>query len=168
MTLIVAPTHIDVMLSVAIHGPEGIGSRWSPPRIDELLASYDHEGLINAKTADLAGRVLLEQCISSVSHFHRRPAGELPGPRPNPVPAQYEWTDFGRFLNPIEACRAIGGYEFHAGRDPGWLVSGAHWFCHRFLLAIVSAMQGYQQAPDHWTTQLVLRRARERAGDDRR
>jgi hypothetical protein len=158
---VVDPTHIDVLLSVAINGPSEKTHGWVPPLVDELLADIDREGPIGPKTADLAGRALLKACVESVSSYHLLPPGQLPGPQPNPVPEQYEWTDFDSILDPIETCRAISLYEHHSRRSPAWLWSGAHWFCHHLRVAVNAQMPGYQEAPAHWETALTLHRARQ-------
>jgi hypothetical protein len=160
---VVDPAHIDVLLSVAIGGPRGRavlypGDGWRPPYVNELLD--DRSGPLTAEDADHAGRVLLAECIESVScRYPDDSPDELPGPRPMPRPEQYEWTDFGSLLTPIEACCAIDGYEYQSCEHPGWQASGAFWFCHRFRRALVGAMPGYRDAEWHWTTEAVLERA---------
>ena len=68
---VVDPAHIDVLLSVAINGPRGRvaghpGDGWHPPYVNELLD--DRSGPLTAEDADRAGRVLLAECIESVSY----------------------------------------------------------------------------------------------------
>jgi hypothetical protein len=161
---VVDPAHIDVLLSVAINGPRGRGVRhpgdgWRPPYVNELLD--DRSGPLTAEDADEAGRALLAECIESVSHRYPDDSlDELPGPRPMPRADQYEWTDFGGLLTPIETCLAIDGYEYQSCEHPGWPTSGAFWFCHRLRCALVGAMPGYRDAEWHWTAEMVLDRTR--------
>ncbi|HTR74559.1 MAG TPA: hypothetical protein VMH33_04790 [Solirubrobacterales bacterium] len=160
---VVDPAHIDVLLSVAIHGPRDRavrhpGDGWHPPYVNELLD--DRSGPLTAEDADEAGRALLAECIESVSYRYPDDSlDELPGPRPMPRPRQYEWTDFGSFLTAIEACLAIDGYGYQSCEHPGWNTSGPFWFCHRFRCALVGAMPGYHEARWHWTAEAALARA---------
>lgn len=156
---VVDPAHIDVLLSVAIHGPAGVPrGRWTAPYTYELFGSQGPTGPLHRADADLAGRLLLAECIASVSHRYPGDA-PLPGPMPTPDPEQYEWTDFGRLLAPVEACCAIDGYEYQSCEHPGWQGSGAFYFCHRFRCALIGVMPGYDGAEWHWTAEAALARA---------
>lgn len=159
---VVDATHIDVMLSIAINGPkESVGAHWTAPYVCELLDGDEHSGPVSAATADLAGRALLAECIASVSYRYPDDSpGQLPGPIPNPVADQYEWTDFGRFLTPVEALCAIDGYEYQSCEHPGWSDSGSHHFCERFRHALIRCLPGYEAAEWEWTPEKVLTRAR--------
>jgi hypothetical protein len=149
------------MLSVAINGPTGMPSaRWTAPYVHELLDGDEHTGPITRDTADLAGRALLAECISSVSHRYDDPPGELPGLIPNPEVEQYEWTDFGKLLTIVEALKAIDGYEYQSCEHPGWWDSGASHFCHRFRKALGHCLPGYEAAEWTWTAEQTLARAR--------
>ena len=158
---VVDPAHIDVMLSVAIAGPKESAGHWTPPYVYELLEGDEHTGPVTAATADLAGQALLAECIASVSYLYPddRP-GQLPGPAPNPVVDQYEWTDFGRLMTAVEALCAIDGYEYQSCEHPGWWDSGAHHFCHRFRKALIRCLPGYESANRDWTAEDALARAR--------
>jgi hypothetical protein len=159
---IVDPAHIDVMLSVAINGPkESAPARWTPPYVYELLEGDEHTGPVTTATADRAGQALMAECIASVSYLYPgdRP-GQLPGPRPNPIVEQYEWTNFGRLMTPVEALCAIDGYEYQSCEHPGWWDSGAHHFCCRFRKALIRCLPGYEGANRHWTAEDALARAR--------
>jgi hypothetical protein len=157
---VVDPAHIDVMLSVAIHGPGEVRpGRWSAPYVLELLPGAEDPGPITAKVADLAGRALLRECIASVSFHDKAASGDLPVPMP-PVDAEhYEWTDFGRLLTIAEALCAIDGYEYQSCEHPGWWASGSSHFCHRFRKALVRCLPGYEEAAWEWTAEMALARA---------
>lgn len=156
---VVDPAHIDVMLSVAVNGPAEVRpGPWTAPYTYELLEEDGHTGPVCRESADLAGRALLAECIASVSHRYPD-AEELPGPVPTPDPGQYEWTDLGRLLSPIEACCAIDGYEYQSCEHPSWRSSGAFYFCQRFRRCLIGAMPGYALAEWHWTVEKALARA---------
>jgi hypothetical protein len=161
---VVDPAHIDVMLSVAVNGPrEVFGLRWTAPYTYELLNDGIHTGPVDRASADLAGRALLAECIASVSHRYPD-TDDLPGPIPTPDPGQYEWTDFGRLLTPVQALCAIDGYEYQSCEHPGWWESGANHFCHRFRKALTHCLPGYEAAEWHWTAEAALARAPRRGG----
>lgn len=163
---IVAPTHIDAILSTAINGPKGVRRNphigWHVPYVDELLEHYS--GPLSAETADLAGRALLHECVSSVSYRYCEPLGNLPGPAPNPDPEQYEWTDLGQILTAIECCKAIDCYEYQSCEHAGWRDCGARAFCERARGAMIGCLDGYEQAEWEWSAELVLARAPQRIG----
>jgi hypothetical protein len=157
---VVDPAHIDVMLSVAINGPkETRPGRWTAPYVYELLDGDEHTGSVTRETADLAGRALLAECIASVSYRYDDAPGELPGPIPNPEVEQYEWTDFGKLLTPVEALCAIDGFEYQSCEHPDWWDSGAHHFCQRFRKGLIHCLPGYEAAEWHWTAEMALSRA---------
>ncbi len=157
---IVDPAHVDVILSVAVHGPlKPAYGDWTPPYVNQLLEADGQSGPLSLETIDLAGQRLLQRCVTSVSSLTGEPLGNLPGPMPNPVPGQYEWTDFGRALTPVEACTALDCYEYQSSEDAAWWPSGANVFCHRLRRALVRQIRGYREAPPHWTTDLAFARA---------
>jgi hypothetical protein len=158
---IVDPAQIDVILSVALHGPlePGYAWDWTPPYINELLEAEGRSGPLSRETIDLAGQKLLLRCVTSVSSQTGEPLGNLPGPMPNPVPGQYEWTDFGHILSPVETCAALDCYEYQSSEDAAWWPSGANVFCQRLRRSLVRQIRGYREAPALWTTDLALARA---------
>lgn len=158
---VVDPAHIDVMLSVAINGPkESLRARWTAPYVYELLEGDQHTGPVARDTAALAGRALLAECIASVSYLYPDdPPGGLPGPIPNPVVDQYEWTDFGRLLTPVETLKTIGSYEYQSCEHPDWWCSGSHHFCQRFRSALIECLPGFEEAESIWTAESALARA---------
>lgn len=155
---IVHPTHIDVLLSVAVNGPKGSTSTWHGPYVNELLVTEGLTGPVRKEVADQAGRELLRECIKSVSFLADSRARRLPGPVPNPLPGLYEWTNFGQILSPVESCRAIACYQAQASRHPGWAESGARWFCERLLGLVVAEIDGYSGAEWEWTPEKVFAR----------
>jgi len=151
---VVDPTHIDVILSTAINGPrdreDPIRLGWHGPYIDELSEGAAG-GPITGETADLAGRALLRECITSVAH--RYPGDgpdELPGLVPGFRAEHYVWTDLGARLSAIECCKAIDCYEYQSCEHPGWSGSGAAAFCDRLRRNLVASMSGYREAPWRW------------------
>lgn len=114
-------------------------ARWTAPYVYELLKGDEHAGPVTRDAADLAGRALLAECISSVSHLYDDPPGKLPGHIPNPEVDQYDWTDFGKLLTVVKALCAIDGYESQSCEHPAWWESGANSFCHRFRKAPIAA-----------------------------
>jgi hypothetical protein len=161
---VVSPAHIDAILSVAINGPAiGLYSHhreWRPPIVWNLLRARE---ALNHSTADRAGAELLRECIVSVAHSHPTlPTSELPGPAPTPVPSQYEWTNLGKCLTPIECCKAIDCFEDQSREHPDWYRSAARSFCDRLRQQLISWMDGYEEAPWEWSVDQVVERANER------
>lgn len=160
---VVDAAHIDALLSVAVNGPieRRLGSHlgWQPPYVHELLGVLEPLG---AGNADAAGQELMEECIASVTYRYPDLADELPGPMPTPVPEQYEWTDLGRVMSAIEACKALACFEYQSRQHPAWYRSGARAFCSELRGAVVTCLAGYDTAPWEWDVELALTRARVR------
>ncbi len=157
---VVDAAHIDALLSAAINGPtDRSGSRhgWHPPYVHELLDASEPLGADNASAA---GRALMEECIASVSYRYPDSIGELPGPIPTPLPEQYEWTDLGRVMTAVEACKTIACFEYQSSEHPGWAQSGVRAFCSELRAAMVTRIDGYDAAPWVWDVELALDRAR--------
>jgi hypothetical protein len=153
------PTHIDLILVTAVHGPTGprSGPPWVPPRVDELLGIESH---LSLRLTDEAGRKLLRANIELVREHQRERAGPLPGHLPTPNPERYEWSDIGLRLTIPEALKALDAYEFRADSRPGLIPSpldlGAVAFCARLRAALIQRLPGYMEAPGQWTTDLAL------------
>lgn len=158
---VVSAAHIDALLSAAINGPNDRrpGSRldWQSPYVHELLGVLKPLGPGNA---DAAGAALMKECIASVTYRYPDLTGELPGPMPTPLPVQYEWTDMGRVMSAIEACKAIACFEYQSSEHLGWASSGARAFCLELRAAMVSCMEGYDAAPWEWSVEQALAHAR--------
>lgn len=154
---IVSPVHIDVLLSVALHGPSerdsDHGSSWTAPHVDELLM-YRSGPLTRRECAD-AGRELLRACEEAIAH--RSAAAKMTGvPSPSILlSTQYEFTDLGRCATAVEAGKAILCFEYQASELPNWRSSGVREFCGRFKTALIRVMPGASDAPWEWTPQIL-------------
>lgn len=153
---VVSATHVDLLLSVALHGPSDSAKSphdWSPPYLDEAGCR------LAALTCSPLGAALLAECIASVSHrYPDCAADELPGPWPMPIPTQYEFTDFGSCATIAETCSAIDCYAYQSCEHPEWEGSAAHAFCNRLRAALTGSLPGYEQAPWEWTPETLAGR----------
>jgi hypothetical protein len=152
---VVSATHVDVLLSVALHGPRD-GSRlasWSPPYLEEAQAP------LSETTCSLLGTALLAENVASVAHrYPDCKPDELPGPLPMPIPDQYEHTDFGPCLTIAEACKAIACYAYQSCEHPAWAESAAARFCERLREALAARLPGYAEAAWEWTPEILAER----------
>lgn len=153
---IVSATHVDVLLSVALHGSSdsaGSSREWSPPHLEEPGRP------LSAVTCSVLGAALLAECIAAVSRGNPGcPMRELPGPWPMPIPEQYEFTDFGPCANVAEACKAIDCFEYQSCDHPEWAQSLARRFCDRLRRALIAALAGHEEAPWEWTPETLAAR----------
>jgi hypothetical protein len=153
---IVSATHVDVLLSVALHGPHDAAvprANWSPPYLDQAGIR------LSAATCSPLGAALLAENIASVAHRYPDCARhELPGPWPTPIPDQYEFTDFGACMNIAEACSAIDCFEYQSCEHPEWEASCARTFCQQFRGALTTCLPGRGQAPWEWTPEVLAGR----------
>jgi hypothetical protein len=161
-SFVVEPTHIDAVLSIALHGPADLNPRrypgWDPPEVGELLGRGPER--LDGENASPVGAALLAACIASVAyHQVPHPAEELPGPSPTPDPGLYEFTDFGRILSAAEACKAIACLECQSCEHPSWPDSPTRNFCGDLLWRVISALPGYQAAPWELSADLLLARS---------
>jgi hypothetical protein len=158
---LVDPGHIDVMLSIAIHGPDHVcPSRYTAPYVLEIATDNRQIGPVTAETANLVGRALARENVKSVSHHYAEDFARLLSVVPDPDPEGYEWTDLGSFLTVADALCAIDGYEYQSCEHPGWWDSPASHFCHRYRKALIRCIGGYAEAEWLWTTEMALARAR--------
>ena len=158
---VVDPTHIDALLSVAVNGPAGTHAPhgWPGCWVGDLI---EGEKRISPENASECGALLLGECIESVAY--RYPDDDrdlLPGPIPNPIPEQYEWTDLGRVLDAYETLTAISGYEYQSCEHPGWNSSPARLFCDCLRSVVVTTLRGYREASGwHVNVEDAIDRAR--------
>jgi hypothetical protein len=158
---VVSPTHIDVLLSVALHGASdravagNLG--WTPPYVNELLSAQT--GPLTPELCSAAGTALLAKCIASVSYRYPNCAPtELPGPIPMPAAQQYEFTDFGACATIAETCKAIDCLEYQSCEHPAWAGSGAERFCARLREDLTAALPGARDAPWEWSPETLAER----------
>jgi hypothetical protein len=152
---VVSATHVDVLLSVALHGPsDGAGPRnWRSPYME------DAEARLSVATCSVLGAGLLAENIASVSHRYPDCAPqELPGPMPMPIPAQYEFTDFGACLSIAEACSAIDCFTYQSCEHPRWPQTAAAAFCQDLRAALTRHLPDYEKAPWEWTPEVLAQR----------
>jgi hypothetical protein len=160
-SFVVDPSHVDAILSVALHGPADFDPLrypgWQPPEVGELLGG-EREPL-SVRNATPLGASLLEQCIASVANQSAEVEFErLPGPAPIPDPDLYEFTDFGRVLSAPECCKAIACLECQSCEHPGWPESAARAFLGDLLWRLIATLPGYQRAPWELSIDLLLAR----------
>lgn len=152
---VVDPSHIDVLLSVAINGPSDRPDDCSW----EGVLIGNGEQLLSKEEVDEAGASLLANCITAVRHLNEgTDVAELPEPRPMPDPNQYEWTDLGSALTAIEGLRALRCYELQCNQHPLWLYCGSSVFCNQLRGWLISVLPGYEAARWHWDAQAVIDR----------
>jgi hypothetical protein len=161
-SFVVEPTHVDAVLSIALHGPGDFNPRrypgWDPSEVGELLGRGPER--LDRENASSVGAALLEACIASVAFQHvGGRADGLPGPSPTPDPDLYEFTDFGRILSAAEACKAIACLECQSCEHPSWRDSPARNFCGDLLWRVISTLPGYQAAPWELSADLLLARS---------
>jgi len=156
---VVSPTHIDVLLSVALHGPRDASSEgplgWSAPYVNDLVD--EETGPLTASLCSAAGAALLAECIASVSYRYSG-SRELPGPIPTPAPEQYEFSDLGSCLSISESCKAIDCFEYQSCEHREWSDSGAHAFCERLRSNLTSVLPGTWDAPWEWSPEVLAER----------
>jgi hypothetical protein len=158
---VLSATHVDVLLSTALHGPrddQGAGP-WSLLYVEEACAP------LSAAICTPLGAGLLAENIASVAHRYPDCAPhELPGPWPMPIPSQYEFTDFGPCLSVAEACKAMGCYSYQSCEHSGWAGSCAERFCEQLGRALTMRLPGYAEAPWEWTPETLAERGLIAAG----
>lgn len=152
-------SHIDVVLSIAIHGPTDHSEtrRWYPPWVAEIVGVASP---LTPELADPAGIALLRENVLSC---RASSIGE-PGAFRHLFAAaaaadQFQWTDLGRSFTAIEGLRAIAFYEQASCIHCRWEGSGPQTICNRLRAALVEQLPGYDEAPAHWTADAALARA---------
>lgn len=152
-------SHIDVLLSIAIHGPadQSATRRWYAPWVAEIVSV---ESVLTPELADPAGVALLRENVLSC----RASAADQPGAFRHLFAAaaaadQFQWTDLGCSFTVIEGLKAIAFYEQASGVHCRWEGSGPQTICNRLRAALVEQLPGYDETPSHWTADAALARA---------
>jgi hypothetical protein len=166
---VVSPTHIDALLSIALHGvtepPRAAWEKWYPQYVETGVGYVQlDEGVVSE-----VGAALLMTCIEGVSHRYpdcdvegsmagHAEGRHLPGPVPTPEPRQYEFTDLGRAFTLPEALRVISGYEYQACEHERWRETYAYRFCADLRYRLCTVLEG----GDTW--EITAEKAAERLG----
>jgi hypothetical protein len=155
------PTHVDAILSVALHGPAGFDSRvfpgWDRPDVGDMVRR-PHEKL-SAENATEVGVRLLAGCVASVLHQqHAVSEGRQAGPSRLPAPEAYEFEDLGPILTTAECCKALACLECQSCEDPDWPDSPSRGFCGALLWRLISTLPGYREAPWELSAHTLLTR----------
>jgi hypothetical protein len=165
-TFVVEPTHIDAILSVALHGPSDFDARrypgWDRPDVGELVGRTGQR--LSVENATEVGVELLSGCVASVIHQRALVTGD--GDQAvvvTPDPHDYEFEDLGPVLTVAESCKALACLECQSGEDPHWPESAARAFCGALLWRVISALPGYESAPWEFSAEVLLDRAGARA-----
>lgn len=180
----VDPIHIDLLVKVALRGPEGRtvspGTAWHSPRwskvTDAELAemvwseaaeqfhgvTFDGTGYMgaDAMTPDQLGLMLITENLASINYRYPDTLGNfevLPGPIGVDW-AAYTYNNPRYRLTAVEALKALDGYEYQACEHPSWRTSEAFRFCQSLRSAVIGCIPGYDTAPWTWSTAEVAAR----------
>lgn len=141
---VVGKPHIDAMIQL------GRRSNKNP----YTLAWY-HNGTryeLQHDTEARVGRMLIDECVKSVSYRYPSATNELPGPVSQYWQGDYTAPSyFGRQPTPLEGLKLISCYEYQSCEHPEWPASEAAAFCVRLRGALIAQLPGYDDAPWEWT-----------------
>lgn len=133
---IVGTDHIDYLIAAAVDASVllgGYGVYWA----DERITRHN---------ADAVGAALLAENIASVAYrYEDQGTGNLPGPIPNPVPAEYVYQPFLQ-VDAAQVLKAIDCYEYQSCEHPGWHDTEARRFCDVLRRRYAATMSGYDDA----------------------
>lgn len=149
---IVSKRHIDAIISAEL-----------TRRVDYPL-SWFHNGqrhTLDRTTADAVGGMLWQENVESVAtRYPNDKPGEWPGPcgltMVEVMAYKWEPTMTGgrfpspRYIQPIEALKALDGYEYQACEHEEWEASEAKAFCDAMRHNLIRRLPGYDDAPWSW------------------
>jgi len=156
---VVSKEHIHAMLRSGLRHLYPFPLKWFAvrdvrdmtfPELDEVRRALNYE------TADQVGRMLIDECVTSVRHRYDATAEDedLPGPI-----SQY-WL--GKYVFPegevmgdggptqVEGLKLIACYEYQSCEHPEWETSEAKQFCDALRKHLVEQLKGYDEAPWEW------------------
>lgn len=146
---IVSKKHIDAILSAELNR-----------RIDYPLAWYykGERKTLDRNTADAVGGMLWQENVESVAtRYPDDKPGEWPGPCGLTMVEvmAYKWEPIRsgntpRYIQPIEALKALDGYEYQACEHDEWETSEAKAFCEAMRGNLIRRLPGYDDAPWSW------------------
>ena len=137
--------HIDILIRVAMRGPEGGQHQWYRP--------YFQCQSINEEMADVIGAELVRANMQSIEARYpdTRQGGGVPGPHDHYWEQSYRYADPGYDMTIVEAFKAIDCYEYQACEFDGWDTSDAKNFCEALRHCLGSKLPGYDEAPWGWS-----------------
>ena len=131
--------HLDLLVTAAC--------QWRVLTSRTAAAFSRAEAHLVVASATEAGRMLQQENLSAIRWHADRGRGRLAD---RLVPDPYTYTEVDR-LDPVEVIKACHSAEAACEASPGWSASTAK----RLLVAIVTAatyrIDGYADAPWHWT-----------------
>lgn len=146
---IVSKKHIDAILSAELNR-----------RVDYPLSWYwsgaRHE--LNKATANTVGGMLWQENVESVAtRYPNDKPGEWPGPcgltMVEVMAYSFEPIRVGNanvYIQPIEALKALDGYEYQACEHDEWKESEAKAFCEAMRKNLIRRLPGYEEAKWSW------------------
>jgi hypothetical protein len=155
---VVDATHVDAILSVAMHGPADLDRRlfpgWDRPGVGELIGSPCVK--LSTENATEVGAALLTGSIASV--VHSRGMSQPSGAASCSDPGSYEFRDLGAVLTIAECLKALACLECRSCGDSRWRDSPVREFCGSLLWRLISALPGYQDAPWEISAEALIAR----------
>jgi len=146
----VSTTHIDVLISAALHRRHSDTLSWYHGKIpntrpgemlpggeDYLTALRATRREVTSGNAEQWGAALLAENRASVNHRYAEDEIEAP----------YTFTEYSGQLNPVAILSAIACYEYQSCEHPGWEASEAHCFCAALRHRMIRMLPGYDSAP---------------------
>lgn len=160
---------IDVLVTAALHGPEGATQHtplsWAAVPIDPYQAAIpgdwwgefhragllwsEHADRVTTDTTTQVGRMLLAENGASVCYRYARPDGT---PDPRDLADAKGVIDTYRFRRttpqaPVVVLRAISSFTYQACEHPTWGSSAARSFTLALTKHVIEALPGYFDAP---------------------
>lgn len=154
--------HIDQLVSLAILGPVGEArpDRWGTlrwytvPSLRGRTIGQHNDVLREARreNADDIGAMLMHENLRSLEY--RYPdildGGQVPGPVHEYWHDAYTYQRPRRQATAVEGLKAIDGYTYQSCEHDEWDTSEALQFCEALKDALISCLDGYNEAPWTW------------------
>lgn len=134
---VVSRRHIDVLVSLALHGPSGVpvspDGAWHPP---------------DSRSPDDLGALLIAANVGSVAYRYPSDAlDELPGPVERYYLEPYTYARPDVRPSPVEGLAALDCYVYQSCERPDWQTSEACRLVDRLRERLIHRLPGYSEAP---------------------
>ncbi len=131
--------HLDLLITAACH--------WRILTSRTAAAFSRAEAHLVVAGATEAGRMLQQENLAAIRWHADRGRGRLAD---RMVPEPYTYTEVDR-LHPVEVIKACHAAEAACEASPGWAASTAKRLLAAIVIAATYRLEGYADAPWHWT-----------------
>lgn len=148
---VVSRRHIDVLVSLALHGPSGVPVSPAASKVCAGAQVSPGDGVWHppdSRSPDDLGALLIAANVGSVAYRYPGDApDELPGPVERYYLEPYTYARPDVRPSPVEGLAALDCYVYQSCERPDWETSEACRLVDRLRDRLIHRLPGYSEAP---------------------